>query len=263
MAWIESHEHLEKNGRLLSMADELQINIYQAIGHMHAFWWWATHNTGREGDLSKYSPITISRASGWDRYIHERIMDHNRGPNEYPNSYAFCHALVTVGFIDIDHELPIEEYELLGDVAKIHQWEKYSKRYFDWHESIENRRESERLRQRSRRENVRKMSRSDGRDSTRPNLTKPNLTKPILTTTTRFTKPTVEEIDEYSKSIGFNLEAEKFFDYYESKGWVVGKTPMKNWKASVRTWKNNKKGFAYDAPKDFGFATAQPNKYPD
>ena len=34
-------------------------------------------------------------------------------------------------------------------------------------------------------------------------------------------------------------EAEKFFDYYESKGWVVGKVPMKSWKAAARNWKRS------------------------
>lgn len=59
----------------------------------------------------------------------------------------------------------------------------------------------------------------------------------------RFVKPTVEQIDEYVKQNGYHIDAEAFFNYYESKGWVVGKSPMKNWQAAVRTWektwKNN------------------------
>ena len=50
----------------------------------------------------------------------------------------------------------------------------------------------------------------------------------------RFIKPTIEEIKNEFPS--FN--AEKFFNYYESNGWKVGKNPMKDWKASVRTWIN-------------------------
>lgn len=52
----------------------------------------------------------------------------------------------------------------------------------------------------------------------------------------RFVKPTVEQIDEYVKQNGCHIDAETFFNYYESKGWVVGKSPMKNWQAAVRTW---------------------------
>ena len=52
----------------------------------------------------------------------------------------------------------------------------------------------------------------------------------------RFVKPTVEEIREYCQERNNSVDPEKFFDFYESKGWVVGKQPMKDWKACVRTW---------------------------
>jgi hypothetical protein len=51
-------------------------------------------------------------------------------------------------------------------------------------------------------------------------------------------KPKSEEVTAYALSIGFKLVGECFCDYYESKGWLVGKTPMKDWKAAVRTWKH-------------------------
>lgn len=56
---------------------------------------------------------------------------------------------------------------------------------------------------------------------------------------TRFVKPTVEEIALYCQERGNNINAEHFFDYYESKGWTVGKQPMKDWKAAVRNWERN------------------------
>lgn len=54
----------------------------------------------------------------------------------------------------------------------------------------------------------------------------------------RFTKPTIQELEEYSKSISFNLDCQSFIDFYESKGWMVGKSPMKDWRAAIRTWKS-------------------------
>lgn len=57
--------------------------------------------------------------------------------------------------------------------------------------------------------------------------------------TKSFVKPTVEEIHEYCIERKNSVDANKFFDYYESKGWLVGKTKMKDWKAAVRTWENN------------------------
>ena len=56
----------------------------------------------------------------------------------------------------------------------------------------------------------------------------------------RFQKPTIEEIREYCLEKGYNVDAEQFFDFYESKGWLVGKSPMKDWKAAVRTWEHRK-----------------------
>ena len=52
----------------------------------------------------------------------------------------------------------------------------------------------------------------------------------------RFEKPTIEEITAYCKERGNGIDALSFFDYYESKGWVIGKSPMKDWKAAVRNW---------------------------
>jgi len=55
----------------------------------------------------------------------------------------------------------------------------------------------------------------------------------------RFEKPTLLELKTYMTEIGMADVSEKWFDYYESNGWLVGKNKMKNWKAAVRTWKNN------------------------
>lgn len=55
----------------------------------------------------------------------------------------------------------------------------------------------------------------------------------------RFKKPTVVDIAEYCIERNNSVDAEKFYDYYSSNGWKVGKNPMKDWKASVRTWEKN------------------------
>lgn len=57
----------------------------------------------------------------------------------------------------------------------------------------------------------------------------------------RFVKPSVEEIQSYCNEKGYVMDPQYFFDYYESKGWLVGKTPMKDWKAAVRNWAKNEK----------------------
>ena len=52
-----------------------------------------------------------------------------------------------------------------------------------------------------------------------------------------FVKPTPAEVSEYGQSIGYALDGAYFCDRYEAGGWLVGRSPMKDWKAVVRTWR--------------------------
>ena len=52
----------------------------------------------------------------------------------------------------------------------------------------------------------------------------------------RFTPPTLTDVKQYCEERNNHVDAERFIDFYESKGWMVGKSKMKDWKACVRTW---------------------------
>lgn len=56
-----------------------------------------------------------------------------------------------------------------------------------------------------------------------------------------FKKPSIEEVKKYCSERQNGIDAEYFIDFYESKGWLVGKSKMKDWKACVRTWEKNRK----------------------
>ena len=78
--------------------------------------------------------------------------------------------------------------------------------------------------------------------------------KSTTTKRKRFEKPTISDIEQYCIERNNNVNAEQFFDYYESNGWRVGKNSMKDWKAAVRTWErseyrkpNSKKNSKEDA----------------
>lgn len=78
--------------------------------------------------------------------------------------------------------------------------------------------------------------------------------KSTTTKRKRFEKPTLSEIKAYCIERGNKVDAQHFFDYYESNGWRVGKNSMKNWQAAVRTWErseyrkpNSKKNSKEDA----------------
>lgn len=57
----------------------------------------------------------------------------------------------------------------------------------------------------------------------------------------RFEKPTTEEIRTYCQERNNSVDPDRFYDFYESKNWYVGKNKMKDWKACVRTWEQRNK----------------------
>lgn len=57
--------------------------------------------------------------------------------------------------------------------------------------------------------------------------------------TKRFIPPTIDEIKFYCQERKNNVDAERFLNFYEMKGWMIGKNKMKDWKAAVRTWEGN------------------------
>lgn len=62
-----------------------------------------------------------------------------------------------------------------------------------------------------------------------------------------FTPPTVEEVRSYCQERNNKVDPEGFIDFYESKGWFIGKNKMKDWKAAVRNWERSEhnKGSTY------------------
>ena len=69
----------------------------------------------------------------------------------------------------------------------------------------------------------------------------------------RFVKPSVDEVRAYCIERNNNIDAEAFINFYESKGWKIGKNAMKDWKAAVRTWeaKNKSAGITEAEDDDF------------
>jgi len=70
----------------------------------------------------------------------------------------------------------------------------------------------------------------------------------------RFTPPSVEQVMEYcnhrNNGKGNGINAQTFIDFYQAKGWMIGKSKMKDWKASVRTWEKNRQPTKKDKKKE-------------
>ena len=78
-----------------------------------------------------------------------------------------------------------------------------------------------------------------------------------------FVKPTVEEIRAYCEERKNGLDAQAFFDFYESKGWKVGAAKMKDWRASVRTWEQRRKNEDTGGRKKAGAMWGKENEIPE
>ena len=85
----------------------------------------------------------------------------------------------------------------------------------------------------------------------------------------RFTPPAREEVAAYIAEKGYRVDPDRWMAYYESNGWKVGKNPMKDWKAAVRTWATNgvdaKPAQKVPAQNDYAQRTYEerkPNKLP-
>lgn len=65
----------------------------------------------------------------------------------------------------------------------------------------------------------------------------------------RFIPPDADEVEAYCRERNNHIDAQRFVDFYASKGWKVGKEPMKDWKAAVRTWERRNDTTARASPR--------------
>ena len=81
--------------------------------------------------------------------------------------------------------------------------------------------------------------------------------KEIKKESSRFTPPTLEEVSSYCLERNNGIDPQRFIDYNQSKGWVVGKVKMKDWKAAVRTLekKEQPKGVSKEREQTFAEIT--------
>lgn len=211
MAWIEFHQQLGRHPKVLRLAGKLHIHPAQVIGHLAYLWWWSLDYVPN-GDLSASSSTEIASAATW--------------PGD---ADKFLSALKVTGWID--------------ENGMIHDWMEYAGRLIE-----ERRKDADRKRQ----HRIASAGHppDGGRTAPVPNPTIPNSTQPnqkikdIGPPRPSFQRPSVDQVRDFIRSNRYDVEADTFHSFYESNGWKVGRNPMKDWKASVRTWhgKNNAKG---------------------
>lgn len=143
--------------------------------------------------------------------------------------------------------------EVIDDVLRISNWEKYQNV-----DRLEEIREYNRIAKQKSREKQRLLASvndksmtsqrcheteediEEDKDKEKEKYKEKAVTETVTTTkTNRFAPPSVDDVRTYCEERSNNIDAEQFVDYYESKGWMIGKNKMKDWKAAVRTWERN------------------------
>lgn len=207
MAWIESHQQIERHPKTLRLMSLAKIDSNSAVGLLHRFWWWCL-DYAQDGDLSKYKIEEI------DQFI---------GPDA-------TKALICAGWIDSEPYL------------RVHDWWDWSGMF--WQSKYRHQPEK----WKGIRDQYMSMTVSKTGYQTctpnRPNLTnQPNLTKPnqtdVVAKAKAFARPSLEDLIAYCSERKNHVDPQRWLDHYESNGWRVGRNPMKDWKAAVRTWEKS------------------------
>lgn len=232
MAWIELHDTIATHPKTYALMDELNIKRREAVGLLVLTWTWAIRNA-QDGNITAFPPRAIADAADWHK-----------------NPKMLIDALVKCGWVDNSENCLI-----------LHDWDDFTWRYLD---KIGLQREQTRKRVKEYRERKKPLPCNacnalptlhvtQCNTPTVPNQTKPNRTIPNLGTNVpnitvgetptdtknkRFTPPSFDMVSGYCQERNNGVDASKFIDFYTAKGWYVGKNPMRDWKAAVRTWEN-------------------------
>lgn len=197
MPWIESHQKLERHPKLMELCSKTGWSKDEAIGKLHRLWWWVL-DFAEDGDLSKFSAA--------------QIFGEIRGEI---SAETLLQIFTNTNFIDSD--------------IKIHDWYDYAGNYLyaKYHNSnpkklkkIQNKyKDNQRINKGHKKEAIPNL----------PNLpNQHNLNKDIC--------PSLEEVISYCKERKNNVDPERWYNFYQAKGWLIGKNKIKDWKAAVRTW---------------------------
>jgi len=216
MAWIESHTNLDRHHKLIRFQTAMRWSRNEAVGFLHRFWW-SVLEVSPSGDVTALTlPEVMSETLNMKLdVIQDAIL-----------------KLEEFGFLD-----------RVGDKLLVHGWLEYAGRYLS--ESLFKRHPEKMSEVRSMHERepsedsprtVQGMSLIPDRTvPTLPDRTKPkdkNIGPPRPT----FQRPSVDEVRDFIRLNHYDVVGETFHAYYESNGWKVGRNPMRDWKAAVRTW---------------------------
>lgn len=200
--WIKVEKATARKPEVLGIADALSIHPDHAFGLCIRFWFWCDDQM-ETGHAPGVTNVTLDSVFGHD---------------------GFTSALLSVGWLRVRNgSLEVPNFDRhLSESAKKRALSRIRK---------QNQRESEASRS-MRDKSVTRDERIENRKKKKEKLA-PKESPP------RFIKPTLAAVTDYCRERENQVDPQRFLDHYESNGWKVGKNPMKDWKAAVRTWERN------------------------
>lgn len=236
MAWIESHTSLDKHHKVIRLRLAMRWSKNETIGFLHRFWW-TVLEVSPSGDITALSsPEVMAEMLDMPADVLARALKVMEDPDP------------KVAFLD-----------RRGDRLLVHDWLDYAGRYLSESRYKRNPGKMEEIRhvhgqstdsprnvhdtnQPTKPKNKRLADQLNdvGPEHRMPPKDPPNIDA-TRATLKRFVKPTVEEVAAYCQERRNGINPQKFIDSNDAKGWVVGKnqSPMKDWKAAIRTWESN------------------------
>lgn len=205
--WIKMRCNLGSDPAVITLATVLDLDQDDIVGKLHKLWSWADQHTvdGRA------NVARMSRDSGMELWI-----------DRYIGVAGFANALADVGWLEL-HKAG------------------FTIPNFGRHngQSAKNRAENTKRQKQNRSRNERDKAVTKARPEKRREE------KSIKPSISSFEKPTTEQVAAYCQERSNGIDAEAFVSFYQSKGWMIGKNKMKDWKAAVHTWEKKK---AADTP---------------
>lgn len=226
MAWISIYDQVRDHPKLRTLARILRVNRHEAMGILVFLWIWGLTNADREGCLNGSEVDDIA----------EGVMF--RGESD-----RLVRGLVESGWLNlIDGHYFIHDWDVWQE-----QWFKYlDKKDYNTarmrvtrHPCIA---QTDNSASHSAVNSCTTVVRTCDPNHTLPNHTLPDHIKPKKKEVIHraFIKPTLDEVTAYCQERCNGVDANKWMDFYSSKGWMIGKNSMKDWKAAVRTWEEKK-----------------------
>ncbi len=240
-SWFAIDCNIHTHPKTLKLAGMLHLDVDAVVGKLARLWAWAKQNGVEDGNINWLPESEIADIMRWKKKPSTLIT-----------------AMEDCGFLDRkDGGFSIHDwFELNGKLQSKRREDRERKRRGNSTEIPQPSEETFHGNSVEEGENFRGVSEGNPLP-TIPYHTVPSLSSPMAQKERGgakrqkrvFVKPTVEDVQAYCQERGNNVDPQLFFDHYEANGWMVGKTAMKDWKASVRTWEKQGAKPGQEAPK--------------